>query len=192
MKRALAMAALLALSGCADTRTRAYTDPIVSLPSLERVVVGFQMPVSMEFEDAFIDALCSKVAAEYCVSRLAFLPPTREYSNEQVKQIYSDAGITAIVVVLPGSDNVSSTLIGATSSGNVYDVGNVTHASAVTVPIYSFSRDQRYFVDVWTTGSNQAMAMRIDASTSAQGMLNTGDAVFAKSLALEVAEILTK
>jgi hypothetical protein len=203
----LAVAALL--TGCASTRVTAFRDPDFADKHYTHVAV-FALGAPLALAQDMEGKLCNSMAPTGCTPGLNILPPTRQYSADEVAALIARHGADAILVITMGADRSDSGVIGyqtfssaqatgsATTTGTVSVYGNAgtyqgtTNGSAsatgqsTTIPIMYFSRAAAGTVVMLDAASGKT-AWRGEMQTTGHGMLNVTDDAFTSSESKEIA-----
>ncbi|NUY56187.1 hypothetical protein HLG76_06330 [Salinivibrio sp. EAGSL] len=186
MKGKVIVAALacLFLAGCAGSKSRAYKSPDTEMPPLKNVMINMN-GFSFDFEEAFIDSFCDDDSIRQCVLKNQLFPPTRRYQSEEVVGVLARENIDSVIRVGATRASYKERDAGSLAFLSGSSTANTFNASATSVSMTAFSRVERYYVDVWNVDASE-IAMRIDASTKGQGMVNVTDSAFANALASEI------
>ncbi|WP_019593010.1 hypothetical protein [Thioalkalivibrio sp. ALM2T] len=179
---ALVLFALI-MTGCATTNTETHVDPDHQGKSYSKIMID--MPnADFEFRKLVTDELCKGLSekAVSCATRDELLPPTREYTEAQIFQAIEDHEIDGWLVVGIGEGESDSQYIGSQQFGSATVYGNTVYGRSSSIPMRSFSRQQGYSLRLFDMDT-KGTAFVMDASTSASGMANVTNPVFARSLA---------
>ncbi|WP_021024452.1 hypothetical protein [Salinivibrio costicola] len=186
MKGKVIVAALacLFLAGCAGSKSRAYKSPDTEMPPLKNVMINMD-GFSFDFEEEFIENLCADTSINKCVLKNQIFPPTKHYQSVEVMKILERENIDSVIRVGTTRASYNERNAGSLALLSGSTAANTFNASSTSVSMTAFSRVERYYVDVWNVDKSK-VAMRIDASTKGQGMVNVTDSAFANALASEI------
>ena len=142
---------------------------------------------NFEIKDLMITELCTGVRERSveCITKDELFPPTREYSEPRIFEIIDQNGIDGWLIVGIGSGATNSQYMGSQTFGSATVYGNTVSGSANSMAMYSFSRQQGYSITMFDMDTNHK-AFIMEASTSASGLANITNSVFAKSLANKI------
>jgi hypothetical protein len=159
-----------------EHRGRTYSKILVDAPN-----------ANFEFKDLMITELCNGLnqRAVECITRDELFPPTRKYSEPLIFEIIDQNGIDGWLIVGIGSGATNSQYMGSQTFGAATVYGNTISGSASSMAMYSFSRQQGYSVTMFDMETKHK-AFIMEASTSASGLANITNSVFAESLAKKI------
>lgn len=142
------------LTGCVTTSMQGYAD-LERPPQPIQHIAAFAPP-------ALVSALAKEALKRGVIveDALSFLPPTRQYSEPEIRQAMASRGIDGVLVVsVTGDTGVQQQYAGTivnssysgTSSGNAMVMGNMVYgqgmssgaATSVATPRYRYSRRSR-------------------------------------------------
>lgn len=174
---------VLLISGCANTNMKTYVDPEHKGKSYSNILVDLPN-ANFEFKEIVLSELCRalKNRSVVCLAKDDLLPPTREYSDDKLFQIIEKNEIEGWLIVQIGSGDSNSQYIGSQTFASATLYGNSAYGSANSMAMYSYSRQQGYSIVMYDMHSKHK-AFIMEASTSASGLANITNSVFAKSLA---------
>ncbi|WP_445946607.1 hypothetical protein [Shewanella sp.] len=177
---------VLLVSGCANTNMKTYVDPEHQGKSYSKVLIDLPN-ANFEFKEIVLSELCGalKKRSVVCLAKEDLLPPTREYSDNQLFQIIEKNEIEGWLVLQIGSGGSSSQYIGSQTFGSATLYGNSAYGSANSMAMYSFNRQQGYSIVMYDMHTKHK-AFIMEASTSASGLANITNSVFAESLASKI------
>jgi hypothetical protein len=148
LSRAVGVAiAATTLFGCARTSMQGYAD-------LERPAHPIQH-IAAFAGPALLPALASEAKKQgvLCEDALTFLPPTRQYSEADIRQAMAARGVDAVLVItITGDTGAQQQYAGTVTTGNAMAVGNTMYGggmatttvsasgTSVSTPIYRFNR----------------------------------------------------
>lgn len=209
---ALSVFIAVALSACATSSVTAFKDPAFSSTAFGRVgvfAVGMNLDAAVEVERQ----VCEKLAPTPCEQGKQVVPPTRQFTGEEVQQMLGARGIDAVLIVGLISDQADTRYAGsvanastystttASTAGNVSVYGNTgwyngttnasttTTGSATSTPIYNYSRLAFGDLGLYDAATG-AIAWRGQVKISGQGMLNVTDRAFISSATSGIAKEL--
>ncbi|MGH1374505.1 MAG: hypothetical protein ACRBBW_20885 [Cellvibrionaceae bacterium] len=177
---------LLMLVGCATTKMKTYVDPDYAGKQYSKILVNAPN-ANFEFKEILLDSFCKglKDRGVECVVQDDLFPPTRTYSNQAAKDRIAELGIDGWLTVNLGAGGSSSRYMGSHVFGSATTTGNTISGSSNSIAMHSFSRQQGYSIEMYDTKSERK-AFVMSASTSASGLANITNSVFAKSLAKKI------
>ena len=186
MFRSLLILSCLFTVSCATTNMKTYIDPEHIGKQYSKIIVDVPN-ATFEFKGLVIGKVCSGLQSKgvECVAKDDFLPPTREYSDEVLFELVEKNNIQGWLVISIGSGGKNSQYIGNQTFGSATAYGNTAYGNTNSIAMYSINRNQSYTITMYDMSSKQK-AFIMEASTSAQGMANTTDSVFAGSLAEKI------
>lgn len=186
MKTLFLIPIMLVVSGCATTKTQMHVDPEHRDRTYSKILVDAPN-ANLEFKDLMITELCSglKERSVECITKDDLFPPTREYSEPRIFGIISQNRIDGWLIVGIGSGATNSQYMGSQTFGSATVYGNTISGSANSMAMYSFNRQQGYSVTMFDMNTNHK-AFIMEASTSASGLANITNSVFAESLANKI------
>lgn len=135
------------LSGCAHSEITAFRDLAFATKQFESIVVfaqGMTLDNAVEFERQ----LCEKVAPTPCVSGQSVLPPTRQYTAEEVQHYLAQSGADGVLFIGLVADQTDTrymgTITSSSASGSINFYGNSAYWSSTgqsaSTPVYSSIR----------------------------------------------------
>ncbi|AFP31948.1 hypothetical protein MRBBS_3012 [Marinobacter sp. BSs20148] len=159
-----------------EHRDRTYSKIIVDAPN-----------ANFEFKDLIITELCSSLREKSveCITKEELFPPTREYSEPRIFEIIDQNGIDGWLIVGIGLGATNSQYMGSQTFESATVYGNTVSGSANSMAMNSFSRQQGYSITMFDMETNHKSFI-MDASTSAFGLANITNSVFAESLANKI------
>lgn len=177
---------MLLMTGCATTKMQTHIDPEHRERTYTKILVDAPN-ANFEFKDLMITELCSglKERSVDCMTKDALLPPTREYSEPRIFELIDQNGIDGWLVVGIGSGATNSQYMGSQTFGSATVYGNTISGSSNSMSMYSFSRQQGYSITMFDMETKHK-AFIMEASTSASGLANITNSVFAESLANKI------
>jgi hypothetical protein len=186
MNRLLLILSCFFVISCATTNMKTYVDPEHIGKQYSKIIVDVPN-AGFEFKALVIGKVCSGLQGKgvECIGKDDFLPPTREYSDDALFQLVEKNNIEGWLIISIGSGNTSSQYIGNQTFGSATAYGNTAYGNTNSIAMYSINRHQSYSITMYDMLTKQK-AFIMEASTSAQGMANTTDAVFAGSLAEKI------
>lgn len=196
------------LSGCATSKITAFRDPAFATKQFTALVVfaqGMALDASVEVERL----ICEKVAPTPCVSGKSVLPPTRQYTADEVEKYLQASGADAVLIIALVADQsdtryfgtitTSSTSASATASGSMNFYGNTAYwngaaygsasGQSVSTPLYGYSRVAFGQLGLFDrlTGN---VAWRGEIRVQGNGLLNVTDSAFISSATSKIAHEL--
>ncbi|MFB2765648.1 hypothetical protein [Marinobacter shengliensis] len=177
---------MILMTGCATTKMQTHIDPEHRGRTYSKILVDAPN-ANFEFKDLMIAELCSglrKKSVE-CIAKDELFPPTRKYSEPRFFEIIDQNGIDGWLIVGIGSGVTSSQYMGSQTFGYATVYGNTISGSANSMAMYSFNRQQGYSIAMFDMETNHK-AFIMEASTSASGLANITNSVFAESLANKI------
>lgn len=183
MKNVVFFLGVLVVASCATTNMKTYVDPEHKGKKYSKILVD-SPNANFEFKDMLISGICQKIQKQSvtCVRKDDLFPPTREYSDQQLFEVISENQIDAWLIVGIGSGSSNSQYIGSNTFGSAKIYGNTAYGSSNSMATYSYSRQQGYSIVMYDMNTKHK-AFIMDASTSASGLANVTNSVFASSLA---------
>lgn len=183
MKKVILVLVGILISGCATTNMKTYVDPEHKGKKYTKILID-SPNANFEFKDLLLSDICEKLQkySVTCVRKDEIFPPTREYSDSQLFEVISNNKIDAWLVIGIGTGSSNSQYMGSNTFGSATVYGNTAYGSANSMAMYSFSRQQGYSIAMYDM-STKHKAFIMDASTSASGLANVTNSVFASSLA---------
>lgn len=177
---------MLLMTGCATTKMQTHIDPEHRDRTYSKILVDAPN-ANFEFKDLLITELCSGIGEKSveCITKDELFPPTREYSESRFFEIIDQNGIDGWLIVGIGSGATSSQYMGSQTFGYATVYGNTISGSANSMAMYSFNRQQGYSIAMFDMETNHK-AFIMEASTSASGLANITNSVFAESLAKKI------
>ena len=135
------------LPGCAHSEITAFRDLAFATKQFESIVVfaqGMTLDNAVEFERQ----LCEKVAPTPCVSGQSVLPPTRQYTAEEVQHYLAQSGADGVLFIGLVADQTDTrymgTITSSSASGSINFYGNSAYWSSTgqsaSTPVYSSIR----------------------------------------------------
>jgi hypothetical protein len=186
MERLFLMLLCFFIISCATTNMKTYMDPEHIGKQYSKIIVD--MPnANFEFKALVIGRVCSGLQGKgvECLAKDDFLPPTREYSDETLFQLVEENNIEGWLIISVDSGNTSTQYMGNQTFGSATAYGNTAYGNTNSIAMYSINRHQSYRITMYDMFTKQKSFI-MEASTSAQGMANTTDNVFAGSLAQKI------
>lgn len=186
MKNLVVILFVFFLAGCATTKMKTHVDPEHRDRSYSKILVDAPNS-NFEFKDLMVTELCGGLSQKSvdCVTKDELFPPTREYSESQIFKIIEQNNIDGWLTVGIGSGATNSQYMGTQTFGSATVYGNSISGSANSMAIHSFSRQQGYSIIMFDMETKHK-AFIMDASTSASGLANITNSVFAESLANKI------
>jgi hypothetical protein len=198
------------LTGCASSKVTAFRDPEFAGRTFSSVAV-FATNMTLDAAVEVERQVCEKVAPSPCISGKSILPPTRDYSAEDVERFLTRSGVDSVLVIALASDRLDTQYFGTvstgsataqtTGSGTVNFYGNTafwaggsqTTASGQTVstPVYGYSRVAFGQLALFERSSG-LIAWRGEVRIEGQGLLNVTDSAFISSATSKVANELKR
>ncbi len=177
---------MLLMTGCATTKMQTHIDPEHRDRTYSKILVDAPN-ANFEFKELLITELCSGLREKSveCITKDELFPPTREYSESRFFEIIDQNGIDGWLIVGIGSGATSSQYMGSQTFGYATVYGNTISGSANSMAMYSFNRQQGYSIAMFDMETNHK-AFIMEASTSASGLANITNSVFAESLANKI------
>ena len=198
----------LVLSGCATSRVTAFRDPAFATKRFEAIIVfaeGMALDAAVEVERQ----ICVKVAPTPCASGKSVLPPTRQYTANEVEQYLSRTGADGVLFIALVSDQSDTRYFGtittSSASGSAYSSGTMNFygnsafwsgtsygsvtGQSVSTPIYGFSRVAFGQLGLFDRASGN-IAWRGEIRVEGQGLLNITDSAFISSVTSKIAREL--
>lgn len=208
------VAGLIALLcvACASSTVTAFKDPAYNSKSFQKLVVftsGMTLEAGLQFESE----ICAKVSPTPCEPAKNILPPTRDYTGEEILSVLTDSNIDVALIVNLTSDESVTNYLGsisktdgdantiASTSGFVNSFGNggtysgtttanTSYSSTTTkTPVYQKVRaafGEVALMDIETAG----IAWRGEIKTSGSGALSVTNSAFISSATSEIANQL--
>jgi hypothetical protein len=203
---ALALSAL-ALSGCITASMQGYADRQLPERPVQRIAVLVSAPGTLG------PSLQGNVSSEakkrgiFAEDVLLLLPPTRTYSNTEVKGALSKDGIDAVLILNVGDSGVRKEYAGtlftgsysgswdgtgtATRFGNTTDISmsGTSHGtmSATATPIHRYSRQTAFQAKLIDVASGRTLWVG-GGQVQAGGLLFVGDSASASKAASAIFE----
>lgn len=208
MKRTFSLILLsLFLSSCATSKITAFRDPAFATKQFDSISV-FSLGMTLDAAVAVEQQLCTKIKPTPCVTGKSILPPTRQYSPEEVEVILSQSGVNAVLILTLVSDNSDTRYIGSITNSSAYSSANTmgsatlygnnaywnsnTYGSAygrsLTTPIYSKSRVSLGELKLFDRGTGK-IAWSGEIRIDGRGVASTDEA-FINSATEKIAEEL--
>lgn len=178
---------LIAATGCVRTNLTSYSDPSLSSGyRLGKVMVfAGELPLDERaaVETKFVEQFASeKVQA---VRGMDVLPPTRQFTQEEVGQVVQREGVDSVLMMVGYSKSTSSTYVPPTyypgnTTGTVQYFGNTAYIQTYTQPgyttggysirkpVYAYKlnlHDARTGQIVWTASADARGSAFADAET---------------------------
>lgn len=174
------------MTGCATTKMQTHIDPEHRDRTYSKILVDAPN-ANFDFKDLMVTELCSGLREKSveCITKEELFPPTREYSESRIFEIIEQNGIDGWLIVGIGSGATNSQYMGSQTFGSATVYGNTIWGSANSMAMYSFNRQQGYSIVMFDMETNHK-AFIMEASTSASGLANITNSVFAKSLANKI------
>ena len=127
------IAASFMLSACITTSVKSYSDSDFKATRVSKILIDLsQMPPSNkdEVEAPLLEKM--KLAGVAATPIFSLIPPTKEYSAEQVKALIMQGAYDAILTIQITGDKSQSTYVGSTSYTNInaYAYGSRVNANA--------------------------------------------------------------
>lgn len=197
MRRIAVVVVGFILSGCAHSEVTAFRDLAFATKQFESIVVfaqGMTLDNAVEFERQ----LCAKVAPTPCVSGQSVLPPTRQYTAEEVQHYLAQSGADGILFLGLVSDQLDvrylGTVTSSSSSGTVNFYGNSAYWSgtgqSVSTPVYGYTRVAFGQLALFDLASGD-IAWRGEIEVTGQGKWwNRTDSTFISSATTKIAREL--
>jgi len=159
-----------------ECRGKIYSKILIDLPN-----------ANFEFKEIVVSELCNglRQRSVACLSKEELFPPTREYSDNQLFQTINRNEIDGWLILEIGSGGSTSQYVGSQTFGSATLYGNSAYGSASSMAMYSYSRQQGYSIVMYDMQTRHK-AFIMYASTSASGLANVTNSVFAKSLAHKI------
>jgi PBP1b-binding outer membrane lipoprotein LpoB len=196
------------LSGCATSKITGFRDPDFTTKQFTAIVVfaqGMTLSASVEVERL----ICMKLAPTPCVSGKSVLPPTRQYTADEVRKYLQPQGADAVFIIALVADQSDTRYFGtitsswasasAIASGSMNFYGNTAFwngaaygsasGGSVSMPVYRFSRVAFGQLGLFDrlTGN---IAWRGEIRIKGQGLLNITDNAFISSATSKIAHEL--
>lgn len=186
MKSLFLIAFVLLMTGCATTKMQTYIDPEHRDRTYSKILIDTPN-ANFEFKALMITELCSglKKRSVECITKDELFPPTREYSEHRIFEIIDQNRIDGWLIVGIGSGATNGQYMGSQTFGSATVYGNTVSGNSHSMALYSFSRQQGYSITMFDMDTNHK-AFIMEASTSASGLANITNSVFAKSLANKI------
>jgi len=197
---------ILIAAGCIKTQVRSYTDTKYTSYQIESVAI-LTISKDIGLSSAIEDSL-SKMFTEanvVSVKSRDILPPTRGYSEEEIRNAFLSRGITSLIVVYVGGSSQTSQVIGqqtfgrayTTASGSAYSLGNnaygnataTTTSSESSFPIVGHKRDTIADTKLYDIASGNVI-WTAQSETEAGGSLFMSDTTTGNNLANKIGESL--
>lgn len=203
--RILALLLLPAATGCASATLTAFRDPAFADRRFERIAV-FAVGMYLDNAVAVENQVCANVAPSPCVSGKSVLPPTRAYSDGEIREYLANARVDGVLIVALTDDQTASQYLRSIVSGSASTVGTQsgrmsiygnnaywsgvaqtnTSARTVATPVYGYRRTAFAAVGLFDRQTGN-IAWRGDMRVSGQGALNVTDGVFISAASKEIA-----
>lgn len=177
---------MLLITGCATTKIQTHIDPEHKNKTYTKILVDAPN-ANFEFKELLFTKLCSDLSKRSveCITKDDLFPPTREYSEPRIFEIIDQNGIDGWLIVGIGSGGSSSQYIGSQTFGSATVYGNTISGSTNSMATYSYNRNQGYSITMFDM-ETKYKAFIMEASTSASGLANITNTVFAESLAKKI------
>lgn len=195
----------MALSACVTTDMQGYADRQLPQHPVQRIValVAAPGPLASNLQSSIQqEARRHGVVAE---DALNVFPPTRTYSNAEVKAEFARDGVDAVLVVTVGDTGVQREYAGTvfyssgtattTAMGAANTFGNFTNASAmatttgqattVAAPRYRYSRQTNFQAKLIEASSGRVLWVG-SGDVQAGGLLFVGNGVSSNSTATAI------
>lgn len=199
---------VLVLCGCVTTEIRDYSDTEHAAQRTRSTAVIAETS-DVGLAEAIEQGLQTDLAQHgvRTVRMQTLLPPTRAYTDKEVKNKLSRQGIDTVLAVHVLDSSESSQIIGLYSSGNAhvntygtaYGIGNMAYGNAysnismntTTTPIRKFKRHTVAQTQLTDVASGQVV-WRGQLETNAGGALFMSDSATASDLALRIVNALAQ
>jgi hypothetical protein len=206
MSVALTLFALVAIliAGCATSSITAFKDPALASKTFSRVGV-FAVNMNLEAAVQVEQQICEKLTPVPCEPGKQVIPPTRQFTGEEVHHFLEARGIDAVLIVGLAADQADTRYAGsvanasttANTTGTISAYGNTgwysgtTNASttATSTPIYDYSRVAFGDLNLYDAATG-SVAWAGQIKISGQGMLNVTDNAFISSATAKIAQEL--
>jgi hypothetical protein len=204
---ALLALSALALSGCITTSMQGYADRQLPDRPVQRiaVLVSAQGSLGPSLQTSISSE--AKKRGLFAEDALLLLPPTRTYSNDEVKGALTKDGIDAVLVLTVGDTGVRKEYAGTIMTGNYSGTssatgtgtrfGNMTNVSAsgtssgtmtaTSTPTYRYSRQTAFQAKLIEVTSGRTLWVG-GGQVQAGGLLFIGDGTNANSAASAIFE----
>ena len=180
------------IGGCATTKMQTHVDKEHRGKIYSKIVVDAPN-ANFEFKQLLTSELCSSLREKSveCVAKYELFPPTRQYSDKQIDILVNKSGIDGWLIVSLGGGGTNQQYLGSQTFGSATVYGNTVSGSASSMAVYSFNRQQGYTVIMFDMDS-KLRSFIMEASTSASGLLNIKNSVFAESLVKKIMSEMTE
>jgi len=203
---ALAFSAL-ALSGCITTSMQGYADRQLPERAVQRIAVYVSAPGSLGPSLQTNISIEAKKRGVFAEDALVLLPPTRTYSNDEVKKALATDGIDAVLVLDVGDSGIrreyAGTIFSGSYSGSSSAMGTATRfggmtninmsgssygtTTAVSAPTYRYSRQTAFQAKLIDVASGRTLWVG-NGQVQSGGSLFVGDGANANSAASAIFE----
>ena len=126
---ALVLSLGVVLSGCVTSTVTAFRDPAFATKRFGSIVVIAQ-GMTLENEVEVERQICVKIAPTPCISGKSILPPTRQYTAEEVEQYLARSGADGILLIGLLSDQSDTRYAGTVTTGSASGTMNFYGNSA--------------------------------------------------------------
>jgi hypothetical protein len=212
VKRSICVvAAAISLSGCITTSMQGYADRELPAKPVSRIIAYVAGP------NALVSSIQASVSEEakkrglVAEDALLLFPPTRTYTNAEIRQGLASIGIDGVLVINVGDTGVLQQYAGtilsgqysgsSSASGTINNVGNFSTVSlngassgtmtATATPVYRYRRQTTFTARLLepTTARNLWVG---NGQVSAGGLLFVGDGANASSSVAAIFDDLQK
>jgi hypothetical protein len=177
------------LSGCITTDMQGYADRQLPQHPVQRMVALVAAPPSL------VSSLQSSITQEAkkrgipVEDALLLFPPTRTYSDAEVKAELARDGIDAVLVLTVGDSGVQAQYAGTVFSGNASGVStggmSNTTFTATATPTYHYSRQTAFQARLIEASTGRALWVG-NGQVQAGGLLFIGNGANAYSTATSI------
>ena len=196
------------LYGCATSTITGFRDPDFPSKSFNSIVV-FAHGMALEAAALVENQICDKITPTGCHSGESVLPPTRQYTPEEVKKYLTNSGADGVLIVALVGDRSETRYFGTVSNSTAF--GNFSHSGSVnfygnnalwggrsvgtiasqtiSTPIYGHSRTALGQLGLFDLGSGSIVWIG-EISVKGKGLLNITDKAFIGSATTEIAQKL--
>lgn len=174
------------VTGCANTKITSFVDPDYKGKVFKRLLVS-----SPNLNHAYSQMLQSKICKKLtkyetsCIEKLRALPPTRDYSQEDILKYIEKNKIDGYLMVYFANGDQQTNQVGSFSYGNASIYGNTMFGSSVSMPMYSTNRTDNYNLVLIDT-EKHSKAWVGGAVTSGSGSAVVTHESFTNSLSSEI------
>jgi hypothetical protein len=199
---------LFSCFGCVSTQVKSHTDIKYATHQIKSIAI-LALSDDVGLSDAIEKNLTERFSAIGVKTVLSqdILPPTRQYTMDEIKDTFISRGIHSLLIVDVGGSIQSSDVVGyqsygrayGSAYGNAYTVGNTTYAYAsgsasstnTTVPIRKFQRDTITYTTIYDVASTDVIWVA-QTETKAGGALFVSDTSTGNDLASNIIQELIK